>query len=37
LHSAVAGEGCPQIAVGPVDLDGDGVGQPQAGIESATS
>jgi hypothetical protein len=33
----IAGEACPQVGVGMGDLDGDGVDQAQAGIESTTS
>jgi hypothetical protein len=33
----IAGQACPQVSVGMGDLDGDGVDQPQAGIESTTS
>jgi hypothetical protein len=36
-HPRVAGEACPQVGVGMGDLDGDGVDQAQAGIESTTS
>jgi hypothetical protein len=34
-HSVIVGEACPQVGVGVVDLDGDGVEQPQAGVESS--
>jgi hypothetical protein len=32
-HPVVAGEACPQVGVGPADLDGDGVDQAQASIQ----
>jgi len=36
-HPVVAGEACPQVAIGPANLDADGVEQPQAGIQPTTS